>query len=87
MDWLLWLTAFTCMALLDVAWVLYMRASTTGAPWPAALWAGAIHGLSSSTVILYTDDHRYLSATMLGAVLGTWAVVAYHARNRKAGVP
>ncbi len=70
-----WVLAFVSMALLDVAWVLYMRASAKKAAIAASVWAAAIHGFSALAVLTYTDDHRYLSATMLGTIVGTFAVL------------
>lgn len=77
MDPQIWLIAFAAMFALDVSWVLYMRASNRGQPVRSALWALAIHGFGAASVISYTTDPRYLSATMLGTVLGTWAVVRW----------
>lgn len=72
-----WLAAFASMAALDVAWVLYMRAANKCEPVRAAAWAGALHAFSAISVLTYTHDARYLSATMLGTVLGTWGVVRW----------
>lgn len=76
-----WVVAFLAMAALDVAWVLYMRASTGNRPAQAAGWAAAIHGFSALAVVLYTDDHRYISATMLGTIAGTFAIVWWNRRK------
>jgi hypothetical protein len=75
-----WLLAFSAMALLDVAWVQYMRSANEHRPAPAAIWAGLIHGFGAVAAISYIGDHRYLTATMAGTVLGTFAIVW---RNRR----
>lgn len=83
-DLTIWIIAFASMAALDVAWVLYLRAAAHDQPVRAAVWAAGIHGFSAVSVLTYTNDHRYLSATMLGTILGTYAIVLYHAkRGRK----
>lgn len=71
----IWLMAFVAMALLDIAWVLYMRAANAHQPVRAAIWAGAIHAFGALAVLSYVDDARYLSATMCGTVLGTFVIV------------
>lgn len=80
----IWLLAFSAMAALDVAWVLYMRASTSGSPLAASVWAGAIHCLSATAAIAYIGDNRYLTATLLGTVLGTYGIVEWIRRRPKA---
>jgi len=76
-----WLTAFASMSFLDVAWVWYTKAVTKNAPISASLWAGAIHAFSAIAVVTYVDDKRYLTATMVGTLLGTYLVVLYERRK------
>lgn len=84
MTLLAWLVAFLSMCALDVVWVLYMRASNKNEPGRAAVWAAAIHGFGAVAAISYIGDHRLLSATMLGTVVGTYGVVWWN-RRRDAG--
>lgn len=72
-----WALAFVAMCMLDTAWVMYMRAAAKHHAVWAALWAAAIHGSSALAVVSYTTDHRYLSATMLGTLVGTFCVVRW----------
>ena len=73
----MWLVAFGAMSLLEVTFALYMRAAGRNMPGRAAFWAGLIHLLGAVAILSYVDDHRYLSATLLGAVVGTFGVVAW----------
>lgn len=72
-----WLAAFTAITLLDVAWVFYTRSMMRNAPGVAACWATAIHGFSVVATVAYVGDHRYISATLLGTFVGTYAVVRW----------
>ena len=73
----IWLLAFASMAALDIAWALYTRALNKNEPGAASFWAALIHGLGAIAVLSYVDDHRYLSATMLGTIIGTYGVVRW----------
>lgn len=72
-----WFIAFCSMLLLDVAWVLYIDAVDKRMPGKGSLWAGAIHGFGATATLSYTGNTNYLSATMLGTVVGTWAIIRW----------
>lgn len=78
----IWLIAFVSMTLMDIAWVLYMARAGEKRPLSASWWALVLHGFSAAATISYTDDPRYLSATGLGTMLGTY--IAVERERRKA---
>lgn len=78
---LVWLLAFGCMTLLEVWWVLYTRAVVHRDKWGAAAHATAIHLFSAAAVLSYTEDRRYMTATALGAFIGTWLAIEWVRRR------
>lgn len=78
-----WFIAFFAMVFLDISWVLYMRAAGKNNPTSAAFWAAVLHGFGAISILAYVDDHRYLTATMAGTIIGTWLVVAWTRRRDK----
>lgn len=68
----IWALAFFCMVLLDIAWALYTKATSDSRPIMAANWAVALHGLGAAVTLAYVDDVRYMSATLVGAWVGTY---------------
>ena len=76
----IWLAAFFSMVALDVCWVFYLKAAgSNNHPIRASLAAAGLHGFTSIATLAYTGDARYITATMLGTVLGTYAMVKYNA--------
>lgn len=80
-DPLIWLSCFTAMFFLEVGWVFFIRASGRGEALRASFWSCFIHAFGSWGVNHIVDDLRYLTATLLGVGLGTFAVVWYAARK------
>lgn len=76
-----WLIAFFAMVLLDVAYVLYMRTANRNHPFAAAFWALVLHGFGAVSVLSYTSDHRYITATLAGTFVGTYLVVLWTKRK------
>ncbi len=73
----IWFVAFFAMILLDIAWVQYIKKVEILHPMGAAGWSTAIHAFGSTATLAYTNDPKYLSATLLGTFLGTWAIVRW----------
>lgn len=67
----MWLFAFLNMAVLDVSWVGYNRATAQGRMLPSALWAVVLAALSGVNAIAAVENHWYLTATASGAFVGT----------------
>ena len=78
-----WLITFSAMFILDVCWVLYTRSAMRNNSYQAALWALMLHLFSATATLAYVDDKRYLTATALGTLLGTFAVVEWSRRKDK----
>lgn len=78
----IWLSCFVGMFAVDVCWVYYMDKANNDRAHPAAFWALMLHAFGSGNTLVYTEDARYLSATLLGTYVGTWAVVEYKRRKK-----
>lgn len=63
------------MLALDVAYVSYTKAAQLNQPFRAMVASGLIHVFSVVSVVSYTDDLRYVSATLGGTLVGTYAAV------------
>lgn len=70
-----WLLAFAVMAVTDVCWALYTKATATGNPVVAALWAVGLFVLGGSAVVGYTTYPVLLIPSAFGAFVGTYAGV------------
>lgn len=80
----LWLVSLVSMAVLDIAWVLYMRAAGKHQAPLASFWALALHLFGAIAVVAYVEDPRYLTATGIGTVVGTFIAVRWSARREAA---
>ena len=72
--------AIICMAstiALDIVWALYVRRTATGNALESALFAVGIMGLGAFNTISYIANHWYLPFSILGAFIGTYAVVKW----------
>jgi len=67
-----WLAACALMVALDLSWARYTRATTAGHRTTAGLWAIALHILGTMVTLAAVHDWRYLSATAIGAFVGTF---------------
>lgn len=66
-----WILALLAMTALDCAWVIYNRSTSHGHPLRAAVTAVALVLLGSVSTIAIVEDHRYMTATAIGAFVGT----------------
>lgn len=70
-----WAVAFLSMTGLEIAWVFYTKAMVASHPLRASFWASLIHLFGAISVLVYVGDHRYITATMLGVLIGTYGAV------------
>ena len=84
----IWLFTFASMIVLDIAWALYNRHTAHGRKLAAAFLAMALPVLGAVNAIAAVDDPWYLTATALGAFVGTWiGVMISHKRSRSSVTP
>lgn len=67
-----WLVAFLIMAVTDVCWALYTKATATSNPFRAACWAVALFVLGGFAVISYTTNPALIIPSAAGAFAGTY---------------
>ena len=79
----IWLFTFASMIVLDIAWALYNRHTAHGRKIAAAFIAMALPVLGAVNAIVAVDDPWYLTATALGAFVGTWIGVMIAHRSKR----
>lgn len=67
-----WLVAFVLLAVTDVCWAFYTKATASSKPFPAACWAVGLFMLGGSAVVTYTTNPALLIPAGFGAFVGTY---------------
>lgn len=75
--WLKFLLVFICVTVTDGCWAIYIVKTAQKKALPAATWGAAISLLAAFTVIMYTEDHHFLFASVLGAFVGTYISIKF----------
>jgi hypothetical protein len=73
---------FFGMMLLDYCWAYYVLSIEARAPFAAALWSAGIFAVSSTTTIVYVNNHYTIFAAIAGAFLGTYLSVLREAKKK-----
>ncbi len=68
---------FVCVTITDACWAFYIVKASQKKALPASVWGSMISMLTSITVIAYTEDHRFIIASVLGAFVGTYLSIKY----------
>jgi hypothetical protein len=76
-----WLGVFAAMVGADYCWAKYTIAASTKRRMVASLWSSAIVVCGSFAVINYVDDHRLLTAAIVGAFVGTYIALKKEDEN------
>jgi len=69
------------MLLADVCWTMYFIETEKRRSIAAGLWSAAILLFGSVVTINYVDDHRLLTAAIIGSFLGVVATIEYKKRK------
>lgn len=75
--WQKFLLVFICVAITDMCWAIYIIKTAQKKALLASIWGSGISLLSAITVISYTNDHRFIIASVLGAFIGTYVTIKY----------
>lgn len=82
-SWLVALGVFCLYCSIDAVYVVYTLQMTKLNPLRASLAAVAIYGLNCLGVLIYTTNPWYVIFIIIGAFVGTYAVVWYERRKAK----
>ena len=69
------LAVFLSVAILDALWTLYIRATSKGSPFRAAMWSAGIMTASAFSATLYVNSPSLIPYAVLGAFVGTYLVL------------
>lgn len=75
--WFQWFGVFLITALIDVFWTLYIGSVAEKKALPAANASAIIIALGGITVLAYTNNPILLTASVLGAFIGTYITVRF----------
>jgi len=75
--WLKFVLILLCVSATDAAWAIYIIKASQKKAVPASIWGSVISLLTTFTVIAYTEDHKFVIATVLGAFIGTYIAIKY----------
>lgn len=75
--WLKFALVFACVTVTDACWAIYIIKASQKKAFSASVWGSLISALTSFTVIAYTEDHKFIIASILGAFVGTYLTIRY----------
>ena len=76
-----WLIVVGSVALADICWTLYFIEVEKRAAVKAGFWSAMIMVMGTFATTSYVTDHRFISAAVLGAFLGTSGIVWWKRRG------
>lgn len=67
-----WLVSFIVLAVTDVCWALYTKATAIGSPLASACWAVGLFVLGGGAVMGYISNPVLIIPSAFGAFVGTY---------------
>jgi hypothetical protein len=80
MNWLHAIGILVGIAVLDILWVLYTRATAAGHALAASLWAAPLYLVSTGSTLVLVTTPWLLIPGAIGAFVGTW--IGFHLPKR-----